>query len=222
MFNTACTRRCMDSWCCCYVLVAATTSALLLPSIRCCCHLLFGDFHHQVSDGASDDDYVPGTPYLSLACGTLRVISMRVLKHQQQSSQTTVGCRTRFQKSLQMILVHRGAAVVDWVPASCTGVSPAGSQYRSARASRRSESRSCFLTDTEPLGVAVVGCGCDPVAATPFASRLLGERRSDDRRELYCCEGCIEVDVAADPRMEFFDPRDVGVWSALFCLLRSF
>jgi hypothetical protein len=146
---------------------------------------------------------------------------MRVLKHQQQSSQTTVGCRTRFQKSLQMILVHRGAAVVDWVPASCTGVSPAGSQYRSARASRRSESRSCFLTDTEPLGVAVVGCGCDPVAATPFASRLLGERRSDDRRELYCCEGCIEVDVAADPRMEFFDPRDVGVWSALFCLCRS-
>ena len=89
-------------------------------------------------------------------------------------------------------------------------------QYRSARASRRSESRSCFLTDTEPLGVAVVGCGCDPVAATPFASRLLGERRSDDRRELYCCEGCIEVDVAADPRMEFFDPRDVGAWSALF------
>ncbi len=51
-----------------------------------------------------------------------------------------------------------------------------------------------------------------------FASRL-GERRSDDRRELYCCEGCIEVDVAADPRMEFLDPRDVAVWSALFLFL---
>ncbi len=43
---------------------------------------------------------------------------------------------------------------------------PSWCQCRSARASRRSESRSCFLTDTEPLGVAVGGCGCDPVAAT--------------------------------------------------------
>ncbi len=155
---------------------------------------------------------------------------MRVLKHQQQSSQTTVGCRTRFQKSLQMILVHRGAAVVDWASAPCTGVSPAGSwncisshgvniglreQAVAAKVDRASSRTRSRLVS--PLAAA---------GATRWlprsASRLLGERRSDDRRELYCCEGCIEVDVAADPRMEFLDPRDVGVWSALFCLLRSF
>ena len=42
---------------------------------------------------------------------------MRVLKHGQQSSQSAVGCLTGSQKSLQMILVHRGAAVVNWTSA---------------------------------------------------------------------------------------------------------
>ncbi len=55
-----------------------------------------------------------------------------------------------------------------------------------------------------------------------FSSRLEGERRSDDRRELYSCEGWIEVDVAVDPRVELLDPGDVAVSSAVFCLLCIF
>ncbi len=67
----------------------------------------------------------------------------------------------------------------------------------------------------------LAGAGATPWLPC-FSLRLEGERRSDDRRELYCCEGWIGVDVAVDPRVGFLNLGDVAVLSAVFCVLCIF
>ncbi len=129
-----------------------------------------------------------------------------------------------------MTLVRCGLAVLELAFAPCAGVPPTGSwncfsrdganvglrgQAAAAKVDRASSwARSCLVSPLAAAG-ATQWLPC-------FSSRLEGERRSDDRRELYCCEGWIEVDAAVDPRVEPRDPGDVAVSSAVFCLLCIF
>ncbi len=59
-------------------------------------------------------------------------------------------------------------------------------------------------------------CGATPWLPC-FSSRLEGERRSDDRRELYCCEGWIGFRYCCS-RIGV----DIAILSAVFCVLCIF